>query len=179
MMLNMFMQHSFGGEFLDPSMDPSSFSTLSQHQFSLGLDACSPNGMLAESIDPWSTGQFPYMDYSGQGMHFEPQLTPSLSTPGLSASGCSVHSTPQLSPRQYSTMSQTYMPMTEPHVAFGQYSGMPDMTAIQFMQPTVDPNDPRVAVAVAICDRQHVNNTVHSLSHSLHNMLGHPAAASA
>lgn len=168
-MLSMLMQN----EFYDPSLDPSGLPPLTPSPFS--LDGCSPSTLLPESLDPWSSGQFPYLDFSPTGPHgsipFDAQLTPSLSTPAMSTSGSSVSSTPQLSDPHYASMhSSRFMPTTsEPQIA--QYSGMSDMS-MQYMH-SMDPNDPHLGMQYMLCDGRG------DYFHNPTNMMGRPMAASA
>ena len=169
-MLNMIMQNSLN-EFFDPALDPAAISPLGS---SYSMESCSPDGLLPGSNDPWASGYFPYLDFANPSAHnsmpFDPQLTPSLSP---STSGSSV-SPPQLSDPHFTMQSSRYLGMSEPHVAIAQYPGLSDFASPHFMQPGIDPNDPRLAGAYGLCDRQSLE-----LSHGLSNMLGNPMAATA
>ncbi|KAL6304970.1 Homeodomain-like protein [Sparassis latifolia] len=60
---------------------------------------------------------------------------------------------------------------SDAQVTIGSVSSLPDHARIQVSQPNVDRSDRRIAVAVAICDRQDIGSTVQSLSHSLSTIL--------
>lgn len=160
-MLNMFLHGGHFSEFLDPSIDPSSLASLNPTPFS--LDPCSPHSLLPDTVDPWSTVQFPYPDFNGTGgIHLEPpQLTPSMSSTGSS----SVNSTPQIGQPHYTGLSPGFMSLQEPQIAYSQYHSLPDRTAMQYMHSQIDPTDPRVAAALAMCDPYDVN-AMHSLQHA-------------
>lgn len=79
-------------------------------------------------------------------------------------------------PSRYSSPTVHEFPsgLTDAQVTISSIPSMPDRASIQVTQPTADPSDRRVAVAVAICDRQDIGSTVQSLSQSLSAILCHP-----
>ncbi|OBZ65830.1 Transcriptional activator Myb [Grifola frondosa] len=81
-------------------------------------------------------------------------------------------------PSPYNPRSSSGVPRyPDAQVTIGSVSAFPERASIQVTQPTLDPADRRVAVAVAVCDRQDIGSTVQSLSHSLTSILHRNALA--
>lgn len=166
--LNMFMHPSFG-DFLDPSIDPSSaLATLSPT--TLSLASCSPGALLPETVDPWSAVQYPFTDFSSHGLSMEPpQLTPSMS----STSTNSVNSTPSLCQPQYTNAGLTlgrYMHsmQQEQQIAFSQFGAGPgaaaalqDRTTMHLLQQQIDPHDHAATLGLGLCDPYDVSSSLH------------------
>lgn len=165
-MLSMLM-HGQMNEFFDPSLDPSNLPPLTPS--ALSIEACSPTSIIPDPMDAWAASHMSYLDFSPTGHHtsnpFDPQLTPSLSTPAMSASGSSVSSTPQLSDPHFGGMQRF---VGEPQIAIAQYSGLHDM---HYLPHGIEANDPRLG-PYALCDSR-------EFSHGLSTMLGHTMAATA
>lgn len=79
-------------------------------------------------------------------------------------------------PSRYSspTIQDMSSSLADAQVTISNIASMPDRASIQVAQPAPDPSDRRVAVAVAICDRQDIGSTVQSLSQSLSAILCRP-----
>ncbi|KAI0821271.1 hypothetical protein BC629DRAFT_440820 [Irpex lacteus] len=163
--LNMFMHPSFG-DFLDPSIDPSSaLATLSPT--TLSLASCSPGALLPETVDPWSAVQYPFTDFSSHGLSMEPpQLTPSMAS-------TSVNSTPSLCQPQYTNAGLTlgrYMHsmQQEQQIAFSQFGAGPgaaaalqDRTTMHLLQQQIDSHDHAATLGLGLCDPYDVSSSLH------------------
>jgi hypothetical protein len=180
-MMSMLMHSSF--EFLEPAIDPASLGPLSP---AYPLEQCNNGVMLSDAVDPWSISQYPYLDLSPHtGTLLDPpQLTPSMS----SSSESSLHSTPQLSHPHFGLGSVNvssaprqggFLQMHEPHygtsasASTGFASSVPDRAGMQFLPHGIDPQDPRLAAALAMCDPYGASaHGLHGLSH-MGSLLGH------